>query len=137
MRKFILVIVCLVCLLQACKTSYVDEYYERISGIKIPINASVIETFDNGEFLTVTSFKVTPKEIKELTSQYHFKPVDGSFVPGFMGNYFLKGISPAKSDLNKCLMIGGENGKAFFTYVLDTSKQLLWAEISYPDWGGK
>jgi len=137
MRKIILVIFCIVCLLQACKKSYNNEYYERISGIKIPITASVIETFDNGEFLTVTSFQVTTKEIKELTSQNHFEPVDGSFVPGFMGSNFLKAASPAKSDLNKCLMIGGENGKALFTYVLDTSKQLLWAEINYPDWGGK
>ena len=62
--------------------------------------------------------------------------MDGSFIPDFLGDNFLKGAKLANSDLNKCLMKTRQKGKTTAVYVIDTSKQLLWAEINYPDWGG-
>jgi hypothetical protein len=123
-------------ILQSCGQAYDKSYYEKISGIKIPQRADVIETFDNGEFITVTSFKIAASDMIEFSKRYKFEAVDGSFVPGFLGNNFLKGPKPANSDLNKCLMKIEQKGKATSVYVLDTSKKLLWAEINYPDWAG-
>lgn len=123
-------------LLHACGHAYDKRFYERVSGIAIPESARMIETFDNGEFVTVTSFKVTPANISELRGKGKFEAVDGSFVPGFLGNAFLKGPKPEQSDLNKCLMQLEQKGKTLAVYVPDTSKQLLWAEINYPDWAG-
>ena len=126
-----------VILLQSCGSAYDKNYYERISGIKIPVTSSLIETYDNSEFVTVTSFKMTPLDIVELSNNYHFEAVDGSFIPDFFGNHFLKGAKPENSNLNKCLMKIGQKGKATSVYVIDTSKNILWAEINYPDWSGK
>lgn len=123
-------------ILQACGQAYDKGFYERISEIKIPENASIIETVDNGEFMTVITFKVTPSDMAELHRKYNFEAVDGSFVPDFLGDNILKGPKPANRDLNKCLMKIRQKGKTTAVYVMDTSKQLLWAEINYPDWGG-
>lgn len=121
-------------LMQACNQSYDKDFYKRISGIGIPANASVIETFDNGKFMTVTSFKVTQADISQLRKKYKFVPADSSYFPGFMGNSYLKGPKPANSDLNKCFMRVDREGITTFLYVLDTSRQILWAEINYPAW---
>ena len=132
--KIIALIVMII--LQACGQAYDKGFYESISGIKIPENASVIETVDNGEYMTVTTFKITTTDIAELRRKYNFEAVDGSFIPDFLGDNFLKGPKLANSDLNKCLMKTRQKGKTTAVYVIDTSKQLLWAEINYPDWGG-
>ena len=100
-------------LLQACGQAYHKSFYERISEIKIPENASIIETVDNCEFMTVTTFKVTPSDIVELHRKYKFEAVNGSFVPDFLGNSILKGPKPANSDLNKCLMKIQQNGSTY------------------------
>jgi hypothetical protein len=123
-------------ILVSCNATYDKSYYERISGIKIPKSASLIETFDNGEHLTVSSFKMLPSDINEFSVRYHFEAVDGSYVPGFLGDAFLKGPKPGDSDLNKCLMKFDQSGKVISVYVLDTAKKILWAEINYPDMAG-
>jgi hypothetical protein len=132
----IFIVIVGVFLCQSCGQAYDRRFYERISGIEIPHNASLIETFDNGEFVTVTSFKMSPTDISEIQKKYKFEAVDGSYVPGFLGNSFLKGPKPSNSDLNKCLMKIEQKGKTMSVYVLDTSKHILWAEINYPDWAG-
>jgi hypothetical protein len=53
-------------LLQACGPAYDKSFNERISEIKIPEDASIVETIDNGEFMTVTTFKLTASDMGEL-----------------------------------------------------------------------
>lgn len=134
MRSAFTFIATLIFLLQACSQPYDKPFYERISAIKIPENASVIETFDNGRFVTVTSFKLTHQDVMELMKKYNFIAADSSYVPGFMGNTFLKGPKPMNSDLHKCFMKIDRKGITTCLYVLDTSKQILWAEINYAAW---
>ena len=137
MRTFIkLVAICGITLIQACGPDYENDFYKRISGITIPPAASLIETVDNGEYITVTSFKMTASDILNFSKKYDFEPVDGSYVPGFFGNSFLKGPKPEKNDLNNCFMKIGQKGKTGFVYVIDTARNILWAEINYPDWSG-
>lgn len=132
--KFILIL--LVCTILACGPSYDKQYYERISGIKIPASAAVLESVDNGEFMTVTTFSMPARDMAALTSKYGFKSVEGSQVPDFLGNSLLKGAKPAASDVKHCLINIQQKGKSTVIYVADTSQHLLWAEINYPDWSG-
>lgn len=126
----------LVCTISACGPSYDKQYYEKVSGIKIPASAAVLESVDNGEFMTVTTFSMPARDMAELISKYGFRSVEGSQLPDFFGNSLLKGVKPASSDVEYCLINIHQNGKSTAVYVADTIQHLLWAAINYPDWSG-
>ena len=52
---------------------YEKNYYERISGIEIPTSSKIIESFDNGEFWTATSFLIDKDSLSEFLLRFDFK----------------------------------------------------------------
>jgi hypothetical protein len=112
---------------------YDKEYYERISGIKVPGTATVLESIDNGEFVTITSFKVDSIAIERLTHTYRFQAVEDPFSYDRLLRIYLRKIKPDYSGKTKLVYIVGQKGKNSWLYVLDKQKGLLWVEIQHPD----
>ena len=119
----------------SCKLSYDKEYYEKASGIIIPNRSILIESFDNYEWCTVTSFKMEPDEMKDFITKYNFKNIEKGWLPTIFGLHGLKQFRP-DSTFQNCVWFMKGREKLNITYVVDTTSHFLWASISYPDWGG-
>jgi hypothetical protein len=113
---------------------YEKKFYEDISGIQIPASSTVIESYDNGEYYTATSFKLERNTITPFILAYNFQAIDSRWKPRFFGETGFK-----KERINISidgLYNSGTKGKNSWVYLIDTSRGILWAEIQYPDWGG-
>jgi len=115
---------------------YDAEFYERISGIKIPVSAHVLESFDNGEFVTTSTFEINETDLKEFVKQYTFELKDGSNSPHFFGSNHLKGDRPNLHNSKNLYMNFGSKGKNSWLYIVDLKANRLWAEIQYLDMAG-
>jgi hypothetical protein len=120
----------------SCGVQYDEKYYEKASGIKLPDSVQPIESFDNGEFYTVTSFKLSADGMHTLVNQYPFEGIKPNFRPTVFGTNNLKRERPEEKHLRNYVYIMRSNGKLHSTYLADTVRRLLWASISYPAWGG-
>ena len=121
----------------SCK-SFDEKYYERISGVKLPSSAHLIETYDNLEFVTTTSFRIDKGELQNLITHYHFEKRDKAawLENAFFGMATLKKGKPDFTRTSELFFYQGEKGKNAWLYIIDLEKNMLWAEIRYPDWGG-
>jgi len=120
-----------------CSCKYYDkEYYERISGINFPSDCKHIDTFDNGEFLTISVFEVDSLELANFCKGNHLVPCSESLFLRLYGGAQLREPPPAKC-YQGIYYVDGERGKNSWIYVADIKRNLLWARIEYPDWGGK
>ena len=52
--------------------SFEKSYYEKINGLKFPNNYSVLETFDNGEWLTGTVLKIDNATLRNFVVENRF-----------------------------------------------------------------
>ena len=134
-RLYILVF-CVSVFISSCGVSYDKDYYERASGIKLPSSARPIESFDNGEFYTLTSFRIPADDMRSFIRTYAFEGITRSYRPTVFGAEDLRREKPAEKDFANCVYSMRSNGKLNSTYLADTVRGLLWASISYPDWGG-
>jgi hypothetical protein len=136
MKIFALII--LTFLLISCdnQIDFDKNYYERISGIKFPKKYSVIETCDNGEFATTTSFRIDSIMLQEFSKTNHFDTVKYPFYLFFMGSNSLKRQKPGLKNKATLLYVSGHSKKNTWLYIIDTKQKMLWVEIQYPDWGG-
>lgn len=50
-----------------------------------------------------------------------------------MGNRTIKGIKPDCYKLNNRYFLDRFKGKNSWFYIIDTKRNILWAEIQYPD----
>jgi hypothetical protein len=126
-------------LLASCLNShpfYDKEFYERISGIKIPTSFKILEAIDNGEFLTATAFRANRNELRQFAEVYGFKPAREPNSLHFASLSYLKGDKPDLDNSNNYLYTSGTKGKNSWLYIIDLEKGLLWAEQQYPDAGG-
>lgn len=115
---------------------YDEDYYRKISDITIPESRRVLESYDNGEFWTSSSFRLDKESIKEFVSKNNFQLLNsGEHVPAFLSESMFKVEKPDTANKNY-LYNSGAKGKNSWLYIIDTSKGILWAEIQYPDWGG-
>jgi hypothetical protein len=124
------------CSFLSCSSFYDKDYYERASGIKIPNSSTIVESFDNGEWYTVTSFKLSPETVHDFITRYNFNKITQGWLPTIYGVKDLKSARP-DSKFKNCVWLMKENKKLNISYVVDTSAKILWASISYPDWGGR
>lgn len=120
----------------SCGLTYDRAFYEKITDIVIPKSSNIIETFDNGEYYTITSFKLDIVDLKEFLLTNNFKTVEQNWQPTIFGVSELKQEKP-KVGFADCVHVAGKKGKNDWLYVVDTSRRILWAEVRYPDWGGK
>ena len=135
-RKFTLLALSLLLFFLHSCSSFDKEFYERITGIKFPKNYEVIESYDNGEFYTTTSFKVDSLILKEFISEYKFKELEKIYPSQFLGEHGLKKVLPDFSHLENKYYTAGTKGKNSWLYIVDLHKQILWAEVQYPDMAG-
>jgi hypothetical protein len=134
MKKVIIIFVLNSILFISCGSTYDRSYYEKITGIIIPKSSDIIETFDNGEFYTITSFRLNIVDIKKFLLTDNFKNVGPTWQPAIFGVSNLDEEKP-KDRLVDCVYVAGNKGKNDWLYVVDTVRRILWAEVRYPDWG--
>jgi hypothetical protein len=119
------------------KIEFEKEYYEARTHIKFPENYTVLETFDNGEFLTGTVFQIDSLTLLNFINEYHFDTVSSYLDTHIMSEIYLKNNKPVFSSTHNVYFIKKSEGKINWTCIADINSKRLWAEISYPDWGGQ
>src|SRR2546423_11765883 len=95
MRHFSIIILTL--LLTSCfdnKIQFEKDYYERTTRIKFPENCRVLETFDNGEFLTGTVFQIDSLTLQNFINDNHFDTVSNYLDTHIMSENYLKKNKP-------------------------------------------
>lgn len=133
-------IIILSILLSACghHNIYFDkEYYEKATRIRLPENYTVLETFDNGEWVTGTVFKMDSLSLQGFIIANHFDTLTDYRDTHMMSESFLSEYKPLFSPTAHLYIIRKSDNKINWTYIADLTNKRLWAEISYPDWGGK
>lgn len=121
----------------ACSPGYDQDFYERVSGISIPGKKTVIESFDNGEYLTISSFRLTKSDMKKFLHAYNFKKLPSEMNLELLGGRKeLREILPEDRNRENYFYISGQKAKTTWLYIADTALCTLWAEIQYPDFAG-
>ncbi len=121
----------------ACVEPFEKDYYERISKIKFPNKYKVLENFDNGEWLIATVLSVDSIELKEFVLKNEFDTVSDIMMLNFFSNSGLTKYPFVLDSTSKIYYIRKSINKNDITYIADLTKNILWAEISYPDYGGQ
>lgn len=119
------------------KIKFEKEYYEKATGIKFPQSYTVLETFDNGEFLTGTVFEMDSLTLRDFISTNHFDTVNNFWDTHIMSENYLTKNKPIFDTTNNVYFISKSDKNIHWTYIADLNSKRLWIEVSYPDWGGK
>jgi len=126
-------------LFSSCFDNHIEfnkEYYEKTTGIKFPENYTVLETFDNFEFLTGTVFQMDSLTLLNFINENHFDSVTDHWSTRLMGDIYLKN-KPVFSSTKNLYVKNNSNQRTGWTYIADLNSKRLWTEINYPDWRGK
>lgn len=118
------------------RLEFEKSYYEKISGIKFPDEYEVLETFDNGEWLTGTVFKIDSLTLVKFITDNHFDTLRNLQDLHLFSENYLTRYSPNFITTKNIFFIRRSEHKNNWTYVVDLNSNRLWTEISYPDWGG-
>ncbi|MBV4360518.1 hypothetical protein [Pinibacter aurantiacus] len=116
--------------------SFDKEFYERVTNIKFPKAIKIIETYDNGEFYTCSSFKIDSFALRKFISDYKFEPLKRIYPSQFLGVHSLKKELPDFNNFDNKFFVTGTKGKNSWIYIIDLNKCILWAEVQYPDMAG-
>ncbi len=114
---------------------YQKDYYERISGIRIPQSSSVLESHDNGEFYTASTFRLDKDSLNQFIKNFGFHSDSSHYKPKMFAESVFKIQIPEYSS-TQLLYNYGSKGKNSWVYIIDSKRSLMWAEIQYPDWAG-
>jgi hypothetical protein len=116
--------------------NYEKAFYEKVSGIRVPATSKVIETYDNGEFWTGTSFRMDKDSLAQFIKEFGFvTSTSGSYPPTLIGASAFK-VEKFALPQGRYLYKQGTKGKNSWVYILDLDKNILWAQVQYPDWAG-
>ncbi len=132
---FIMLIVLLYSKIFSRDGFYERAFYEKISGIHIPKFSKHLESFDNGEFWTAASFRISNDSLFEFIRTFNFKLDSSIYKPKMFSETSFK-LERLESFSNKYVYNYGTKGKNSWIYIIDPDRSILWAEIQYPDWGG-
>lgn len=116
--------------------SFEKEFYERITGIKLPVTYKVVESFDNREWLTGTLFKVDSVALRELVIQNKFTAAQNINQLKLLSLSYLQEYKPKFTDIENIYVIHKGNGKNDWKCIVDLNTNLLCIEITYPDHAG-
>jgi hypothetical protein len=114
---------------------YDKAFYESISGIRLPKSTKVLESFDNGEFWTASSFRINKDSLLEFINTYNFKNESSTYKPRMFSENTFE-MEKLGTFSKKYVYNSGIKGKNSWMYIIDPERNVLWAEIQYPDWGG-
>lgn len=117
-----------------------EEYFEKNSRIKLPEGYKVIEFVDDGEITALAKIQLPKDKVETFISSNGLEPLaQGKFTVlsirfGLLGNN-------KETDTD----IPGRNSYLIkdcgecncWEYVVDKDTGILWAQIDYPDNGGK
>lgn len=117
-------------------SSFNKDLYERITHIKFPKGIEIIETYDNGEFYTTSSFKIDSLTLRQFINDYKFDTLKYIYPSQFLGVHSLKKELPDFNTFNNKFYTTGTQGKNSWIYIIDLNKHILWAEVQYPDMAG-
>ena len=138
MRKILIFIVTiLLCSCISIGDSFEKSYYEKISGIKFPDNYKLLETFDNGEWLTGTVLMIDNATLKNFVADNLFDTIKSTNELHFLSNSYLKEYKAEFHGITNIFYLSKSRDKNNWTYIVDLNKNILWTEISYPDYGGR
>lgn len=130
----------LILLTSSCFTNDIDfnkEYYERMTKIKLPEKYSVLESFDNGEFLTGAVFEMNSATLRNFIIHNQFNAANTYLDTYLMGAGYLIKNKPTFASKQHVYFIKKSEQNIHWTYIADLNSNRLWAEINYPDWGGR
>jgi hypothetical protein len=134
--RHILIVIFLSNILLACEIQFDKDYYEKVSGIKFPDKYKVLETFDNGEFLTATVFEIDSITLVEFIKKNHFDTPQNLTDLTSFSQSVLKNHKPIFTSTKNIYLLRKSKDKNHWNYFADLNQKKLWAEISYPDWSG-
>jgi hypothetical protein len=133
-------IIILILFLTSCfdpKIEFEKEFYEKTSRITFPKNYKVLETFDNGEFLTATVLQMDSSTLQNFVKENGFDTLSSYLDIQLMSESYSKENKPVFTSVHNVYFIRKTRQKIHWTYIADLNSKRLWAEISYPDWGGQ
>ena len=114
-----------------------DKYfYENVTGIKFPTKYKILETFDNGEFVTGTVFLIDSLILIDFIRLNGFVRWKEGFPAPLMSGSYLQSEKPNFKNRKDIYCVFKSKGKNDWLYVIDIKVNKLWAEIRYPDWSG-
>ena len=102
-----------------------------------PDTYTVLETFDNGEWLTGTVLKIDNATLQKFVAKHHFDVLKNSNDLHFLSNSYLHEYKAEFTETKNICFLSKSSDKNNWTYVADLNNNILWAEIIYPDWGGR
>ena len=137
MRHFLIIISAVI--LTSCdnSNSFDKDFYEKVSHIKFPERYEVLESFDNGEWLTGTVLEIEGASLKKFIVENHFDTLQNINTIHFLSNSYLTRHKANFKTVHNIYFISKSVNKNNWTYIADLNDNKLWAEISYPDWGGR
>ncbi|MFT3704154.1 MAG: hypothetical protein QM802_17435 [Agriterribacter sp.] len=74
----------------ACNDSFDKNYYERITGVKLPKEYKVLQTFDNLEWLTGTAFQLDSISLQTFITKYKFDTLKTSDRVSILNSAYLR-----------------------------------------------
>lgn len=136
--RFLLIII-LTALFTSCNNgnSFEKDYYEKISRIQFPGKYKVLEAFDNGEWLTGAVLEIDSTSLRKFVVDNHFDTLKNLNDISLASNNYLTKYKADFKTAQHIYFIRKSENKNNWTYVADLNDNRLWAEISYPDWGGR
>ncbi len=137
MRNFsMLILTIMLTSCMGCSIGFEKEFYEKVSHIKFPKKYKVLESFDNGEWLTGTVLAIDNAPLKKIIAENGFDTLRKMSDLHFLSNSYLTRHKAEFRTVHNIFFISKSENRNNWTYVVDLNDNRLWAEISYPDWSG-
>lgn len=114
-------------------------YYEKATKATFPAKYKVLETFDNGEFLTGAVLELDSLALRHFIVQNHLDTLRDRLGLGLIqwGVPYFKTERPEFKNNELLFSVSKSVGKMNWTYIAEPEKDKLWAVINYPDWSGQ
>ena len=94
----------------------------------------MLESFDNGEWLTGVVLETDSATLKKFVRNERFQALPNLQDLHLISNNYLVNNKANFVSADGIYFITKSSRKHNWTYVVDLSRRKLWAEISYPDW---
>jgi hypothetical protein len=123
-------------ILSSCHKEFDKEYYEKVTDVRFDFKYRVLETVDNGEWLTATVFKVDKPVLIDFIEKYHMDTSATDFELNFFSRPFLENNKADFKSPGNIYFVKHSKGKINWNCIADMNTNRLWVEISYPDHSG-
>lgn len=120
-----------------CRQALDKSYFKQVSKIDLPAKYEVLESFDNGEFLTGILIETDSLHLKEFLDINHFEALNSKSIYNLslVDNSYFKHRPPDYRNSVQYIL-RGTNDKASFIFLADLPTKRIWGVINYPDWSG-